>query len=124
MTNCPFLKELWYDIAGKAYKPFEKKILPELNDLYKSEWSSEFENLMHNRMIMGAFRYGTLKENKDNNYDWINNAILRLKQYKETGNTELLVDVSNYMMVEYMIGKHPKKHFYFHDDQSIHLELK
>lgn len=121
LNKCPFLNELWFDVAGKKYTEKNKKNLPSLDDLKKSEWSEEFEDMMHNRMIMGAFRYGLISDNVDSNYNWVDNAILRLEEYKETGNTENLIDIANYMMVEFMVGKHPQKHFYFKDDESIHL---
>lgn len=120
-SNCPFLNELWYDSINKPYEEKKTKLLPPLDDLLTSEWSSEFEEKMRNRLVMGAFRYGRISDNVDNNYNWVDNAILRLEEYKETGNTENLIDIANYMMVEFMVGKHPKKHFYFKDDESIHL---
>lgn len=124
MSRCPFLNELWHDLAGKKYKKDSEKKLPPLNELWESEWSEDFIYRMHVRMILGAFRYGKLSDNKDKNYNWIDNAIIRLNEYKETGNIENLIDVANFMMVASLLDKHPKKHFYFNDDESIHLELK
>ena len=33
------------------------------------------------------------------------------KKYNSTGNTEYLVDASNYLMFEFMYPQHPKAHF-------------
>ncbi len=38
------------------------------------------------------------------------------KEYIETGNDELLVDVANLCMKEFAVGNHPKKHFNSVDD--------
>jgi hypothetical protein len=79
--------------------------------LRKTEWSEEFEHLMRNRLLIGAYRYGRL-------YNKIckrPNASVRIRQlieqYEETGNLELMVDIANFAMTEFINSKHPKKHF-------------
>ena len=47
----------------------------------------------------------------------------RMKLYEETGNDELLVDIANLCLLEFMIGKHPNKHFNSIDDGE-HAEIK
>jgi len=45
--------------------------------LKASEWSSEFEQLMRNRLIMGRFRYGRMDRTDQLNYDRIGSAIFQ-----------------------------------------------
>jgi hypothetical protein len=64
---------------------------------------------------MGALRYGEIPQKAK--YNYIKSLENRLAQYKETGNTELLVDVANLAMLEFVCGSHPNKHWHdVHDD--------
>lgn len=85
------------------------------------QWDSNFERLMRNRLMMGGLRYGLLSSQRGSNYDSTGSAISRIKLYQKTGNTEHLVDVANLMLVEFKIGKHPKKHFKAQDD-GVHTK--
>ena len=80
-------------------------------DLQESEWSTTFEKYMRNRLIMGAYRYGKLKEKGKPDYNRIDSMIKRLKKYQASGNTEHLVDVANLCLCEFVEGKHPNNHF-------------
>lgn len=69
-----------------------------------------FETYMRNRLMMGAFRYGTFHEQRDlgRRHDNIPSVCRRWKRYQRTGNQELLVDCANLCMVEYIApGSHP-----------------
>lgn len=66
---------------------------------------------MRNRMIQGAFRYGPLGSPGKPQWDRIEYAGRKLQLYKETGNCEYLVDVANLMLLEFVEGYHPNKHF-------------
>lgn len=85
-----------------------------LGTLQITEWDYEFEQLMRNRLIMGALRYSPLKagERKEGHTAMIIGYILdKLEEYDQTGNLEMLVDLANLAMVEYLHSDHPKKHF-------------
>jgi hypothetical protein len=82
-----------------------------LEQLEESEWSPRFERLRKNRLIIGAFRYGLLNDRRKKKWNRIQVLIEKLELYKETGNTECLVDIANYAMLEFEEGNHPKKHF-------------
>lgn len=88
--------------------------------LRNTEWCSEFISLMGNRLVMGALRYEPFHKKKDKIplYNLIKTAIKKLYEYEKTGNDEILVDVANYMLIEYKYGIHPKKHFKATDDSS------
>lgn len=92
-----------------------KKIAP-LEELQQTEWSSEFEQLMRNRLIVGAIRYQRFNHPDKPNYNRIGAIERKLKAYIESGNTELLVDIANYCLLEFVFGSHPKKHFHAQDD--------
>ena len=88
-----------------------------------SEWSSEFEQLMRNRLIMGGLRYGMFKDNGKKPYDRVGSISKRLKLFKETGNTELLVDIANFAMLEFLAAGGGAK-MQSIDDGDHHTELK
>lgn len=67
--------------------------------LKKSQWSSIFESLMKNRLIIGGLRYGLIKDS--NNFDNIGSIEKRIKAYKKDKNLEHLVDIANLCMVEF-----------------------
>ena len=94
-----------------------------LAELFASEWSPEFEDLMRNRLVMGAFRYGLIGAKNKPTYNRVTAAIKRLAEYELTGNDELLVDVANFMLLEFVEGVHPFKHFAASDD-GPHVEVK
>lgn len=87
-----------------------------LASLRLSEWSSEFERLMRNRLLMGRFRYGRMDRSDQRNYDRIGSAMKRLRLYQASGNLEYLVDVANLCLMEFEHGSHPDKHFHAADD--------
>ena len=95
----------------------KKKPVPlSLAELRKTEWSPEFEKLMRNRLLMGAFRYERLNSPNKSNYPTATEAIKRICKYIESGNTEHLVDAANMCLIEFLHGKHPNKHFSSIDD--------
>ena len=96
---------------------------PTFEELKKTQWSSEFEKLMRNRLILGGWRYGRLKSYGSSNYDVTSSIKKRLEIYIKTKNTEMLVDIANLCLVEFVNSKHPNKHFKSNDD-SKHTSLK
>ena len=111
-----FIHNAWRKLAG----------LPELSSnaltrLALTEWSSRFEQLMRNRLIVGAFRYGRFRDKNKPTYDRVAAIIKRAHHYQETGNDELLVDIANLAMLEFEEGIHSLKHFKSEDDGE-HVE--
>jgi hypothetical protein len=92
-------------------------------DLRRTEWSAEFEQLMRDRLVMGALRYGRLGVPGKPQYDRTADVIRRVKKYAATGNLEHLVDVANLALAEYVEGRHPKRHFNSVDDGE-HTKIK
>ena len=96
----------------------------EFAEVLKTEWSQRFEELRKKAMIMSYFKYGRIKQNhsKDNNHmDAVANLKKRLELYEKTGNTEYLVDVANFAMIEFMSPQHPEAHFKGTDSDNVEL---
>ena len=91
---------------------------PTLSSLRRTEWCRAFIELMRNRLIIGALRYGTweMKFRTNHGYDCIGSAIYRLQQYQKTGNMELLVDAANLCMIEFDGPTHRSPHWESVDD--------
>jgi len=85
-------------------------------ELQASEWSANFERLQRNRLIMGALRYGKLGAPGKPQYDRVDSICKRITAYQASGNLELLVDVANLCLCEFVEGKHPKRHWNAEDD--------
>lgn len=94
-----------------------------LEELYDTQWSEEFEQLMRNRLVMGALRYGTFKEQRKQNkrYNTMGSCIKRLNLYLKTGNQEHLVDTANLCMVEYVNGYCHKSPWFKAVDDGGHV---
>lgn len=84
--------------------------------LRASQWSLEFENLMRNRLCMGALRYGLFNSPNKPYYNMLDSIQKRLDLYRADGNDEHLVDIANLAMCEFLEGKHPRKHFAARDE--------
>lgn len=106
--------------AGLVELPRPKYTLAELQS---SEWSHKFEQLMRNRLIMGALCYGKLGASGKPKYDRFKSMFKRLVAYRDTGNLELLVDIANLCLVEFVDGDHPNRHWHAIDGGE-HVEVK
>lgn len=95
----------------------------DLDSLRKTEWSDRFEELMRNRLVLGALRYGKIHAPGKKKYDRVSNIIERIKVYQETGNLELLVDAANLCLLEFEESDHPNKHFEPVDDMYHTKEI-
>lgn len=118
MTNTEYLRQRIYERSGLTSdgKVPKRGHIPSLEVLKKTEWSPVFEQACRYRLIMGGIRYGRLHAPGKKQYDRIIAALKRLQEYQITGNDELLIDVSNFCMLEFEEGNHPLKHFNPVDD--------
>lgn len=125
MTNFDMMRErllrrAGIDLPTPPFKPSD------LATLQKTEWSDLFETLMRNRLLMGAFRYGTMEEKRrnatKNRWDLLGAIKAKCELYEETGNTEYLVDMANYCLLAFEFDPHPKKHFSALDDHHDHCK--
>ena len=76
-----------------------------------TEYSERFWELMVNRMGMSYYKYGPLVDAFPDKVNALHSLLDRIRKYEQTGNTEWLVDVANFAMIEFMRPKHPEAHF-------------
>jgi hypothetical protein len=67
-----------------------------------SQYSVPFLQGMVNRMLTSYHKYGHVKIAIQNGVDCRESAFQRWREYVKTGNTEYLMDVANYAMMEFM----------------------
>ena len=93
------------------------------SEILQTEYSENFDNLRKDRMVVSYFKYGPVAENykKLQTINAIASLEKRLQMYKETGNTEFLVDSANFCMIEFMYPQHPNAHFTVLDDRKSHI---
>jgi hypothetical protein len=68
----------------------------------ETEFSLSFVQGMADRMGMSFRKYGAVADAYPHKVDAIASLKLRLDKYAETGNTEYLIDASNFAMIEWM----------------------
>lgn len=95
----------------------------DIGELYRTQWSEEFEQLMRNRLVMGAIRYGKMKSKGKPKYDRVKYIKNKLKVFKKTGNSEALVDIANTCLLMFAEEDHDNFHFCAEDD-GMHTEIK
>ena len=77
----------------------------------ETEFSENFVQLMKNRMIVSYHKYGALADAYPHRVNAIESLNKRLEKYEGDGNTEWLVDVANFAMIEFMYPRHKDAHF-------------
>ena len=100
--------------------------VPDLEELRRTEWSLSFEralrfrlgpswtrrriakllDLQRTRLVMGAFRFGLLRGDRSKLSNHVAGARYKLDMYQRAGNLEHLVDVCNYMLLEWVRPSH------------------
>ena len=92
----------------------KKHQLDKIKTILETEFSEDFVQKMKNRMVAGFYKYGPVKLNPASGADLAD----RLELYMKTGNTEWLVDVANFAMIEFMHPQHEKAHFRATDSEE------
>lgn len=62
-------------------------------------------------MAVSFYKYGPVARNYPTPIHAIDSLRTRLSKYEEDGNTEWLMDVANFAMIEYMRPAHNEAHF-------------
>jgi hypothetical protein len=114
-----FFRQAWRRLAGLPQETL-KPPPPSLDALRRTQWNEAFEELMRNRLLMGAFRYGTFSEQRHRRHDNAGSMEKHLTAYRETGNAEHLVDIANLALVEFTLPAHPNFHWQSLDDGDHH----
>jgi hypothetical protein len=77
----------------------------------ESEFCFPFVQGMADRMSMSFYKYGLVADAYPSKVDALGSLEVRLQRYRETGNTEFLIDAANFAMIEFMRPRHPKAFF-------------
>ena len=85
--------------------------LKQVDSVPETEFSREFAQGMVDRMGMSYAKYGAVAEGYPHRVDAIESLKKRLDKYAESGNTEWLMDVANFAMIEFMRPRHPDAHY-------------
>lgn len=88
-----------------------KHILQQADQVPLTEVSTDFLQKMVNAMSLSFFKYGAVKDAYPEKVDALRSLMQRLEKYGETGNTEYLVDVANFAMIEFIAPRHPDAHY-------------
>lgn len=76
-----------------------------------TELSKPFLKGMLDRMGVSFHKYGAVAEAYPAKVDAIASLKTRLERYEQDGNTEWLMDVANFAMIEFMHPAHPQAHY-------------
>lgn len=77
----------------------------------KTEFSEDFVSGMKDRVAVSYHKYGPVSEAVAHGANFVEALQTRLDKYRDTGNTEWLMDVANYAMFEFMYPSHKSAHF-------------
>lgn len=79
--------------------------------ILRRDFSDEFVAKMKMSIVQAHFRYGWVSDSYPEISDAMASAQQRLDLYMQTGNADYLVDVANFVMIEFSHPKHPNAHF-------------
>ena len=76
-----------------------------------SEVSQRFFQGMADRMGVSFAKYGAVCDAYPHRVNALASLRARLDRYERDGNTEWLMDVANFAMIEFLHPRHPEAHF-------------
>lgn len=82
-----------------------------MSNLPNTEFRAPFIQGMRDRVEVSFHKYGPVSEAVAHGAKFVEALEKRLALYRETGNTEWLMDVANYAMFEFMYPSHKSAHF-------------
>lgn len=83
----------------------------EIEEILKTEFSIDFVEKMQRAMVVSYYKYGAIAVGFPTKIDAVGSLMIRLRKYADTGNTEYLVDVANFAMIEFLHPRHPEAHY-------------
>lgn len=88
-------------------------------EILKTEYSPEFDAIRKKAMVMGHYKYGLIKENREAKAtDMIKSIRMRLDKYERDPNTEFMADIANFAMIEFMQPNTPGAYFKYTDSNA------
>lgn len=82
-----------------------------VEEILSKDWCPDFIKKMQNRILVSHYKYGWMKDTYPQLAQAVKEIEPRLKKYYETGNTEWLIDIANFAMIEFMHPSVPDAHF-------------
>lgn len=82
------------------------------------EFSDKFVQGMRDRMIVSYYKYGRVSDAYPHKVKALDSLEQRLRKYRETKNTEYLIDAANFAMIEFMHPSVDGAHFSPTDDSG------
>lgn len=82
-----------------------------MGEILETEVSEKFIQGMKSRMIVSYHKYGPVRDAYPSKVDAVASMEQRVEKYRETGNTEHLIDAANFLMIEFMHPGKPGAHF-------------
>ena len=106
--------------------------------ILERDWDNDFVKKMQNRILVSHYKYGWMNQTYPDLAQAVKEIYPRVKKYLETGNTEWLIDVANFAMIEYLhpsvVGAHFKgtdseespgsRVVWISSDDGIHIESR
>jgi len=115
MTVTDHLRNHLYASLGYAEPAIPQ---PPFAQMLNEEVDREFFLRVFNRLVMGRFRYGSIRQ-PDTAPSTRPLAIVHAcVRYHQTGNLEALADIAALAAAEYSRSAHPRKHWAPTDDQN------
>ena len=76
-----------------------------------TEFSGKFVRGMRDRMCVSYYKYGPIADGYPHRVHAIASLRRYLERYEDTGNTEYLMDIANFAMIEFMLPRHPGAYY-------------
>lgn len=92
--------------------------MSEADKILETEFNPQFVKGMKDRMIVSYYKYGAIIDAFPEKVNALASLQQRLRLYAETGNTEYLMDVANFAMIEFTLPRHHQAHFEGTDDSG------
>lgn len=97
-----------------------------VSEILATEFSDAFVQGMKDRMVVSFYKYGRAVDAYPHKVDAVKSLTDRLRLYAvgdpakgiAAGNTEYLMDVANFALIEFMHPRHPDAHFKGTDDDG------
>lgn len=89
-----------------------------MNDPLSTEFSEQFVRGMKSRMLVSYHKYGPIASAYPHKINALHSLEQRLRKYKETKNTEYLIDAANFAMIEFMLPALDGAYFAGTDDSG------
>lgn len=89
-----------------------------VNADWAEEVNMDFLQRMADSMGMSFFKYGRIQDAYPTKVNAIESLKQRLAKYEQTGNSDFLVDVANFAMIEATFPAHKDAHYRFTDSNE------